>query len=49
MTWKTTQEMAIRKPIRYEVPCTGGKVHSDIYNAYMGKLLATLIADDCQG
>ena len=35
--------------IRYEVLGTGGEAHSDIYNAYMGKLLATLIAGHCQG
>lgn len=31
--------------IQYEVLGTGGKAHSDIYNAYMGRMLGTLISD----
>jgi hypothetical protein len=31
--------------IEYEVLGTGGKAHSDIYNAYMGRMLGTLISD----
>jgi hypothetical protein len=30
--------------IKYEVLGTGGKAHSDIYNAYMGRMLGTLIS-----
>jgi hypothetical protein len=31
--------------IKYEVLGTGGKAHSDIYNAYMGRMLGTLISE----
>jgi hypothetical protein len=31
--------------IKYEVLGAGGKAHSDIYNAYMGRMLGTLISE----
>ena len=31
--------------IKYDVLGTGGKAHSDIYNAYMGRMLGTLISE----
>jgi hypothetical protein len=31
--------------IKFKVLGTGGKAHSDIYNAYMGRMLGTLISE----